>query len=327
MAVYLVLEDFDGSESFSAAQTVDGNVYDVQSLQAEGLAVIPYSPTQDGVIATFLTPTQATSPTAVAPTFTSLLLAAGLIGGGGGGSNIIWEWNGTDTTQFDPVVLSSTPASTLILGTSGPDLATNKTSTTLDVTAAWTSNTVAAYRVSPSEGLVLPERFRLRLGLSMVDYDHIRIGFLFFDPTTWGAGLLGGGMTYGNTFIQWILAAGAAAAIQPFTPQGPTANFCSTGYLDKFGGTLCEWDCTLRPGDAGNPPSVACYGSSLGSVNGDGYTVVADRGRLIGDGNLGGPTGAGLNGASLTGLAIVVNSNNAPGGVAKISRLQVLQPV
>lgn len=247
--------------------------------------------------------------------------------GGGGGSGIIWEWNGTDTSQFDPTPVASA-GQTSAISVSGENLATNKAFSTLDVTAIWASPGGAiAYRVAPSEGLTLPERFRLRFGVSSVDYSTIRIGFMFFDPTTWGAGLLGGGMTYGNNYIQWILAVGAAGGAPPFSLLSPTPAFASVGTLDTYGGMLCEWDCTLRPGDASNPPSVACYGNTLGAVNGDGLTVVADRGRLIGDGNLGGTVPAAFNNKSLTGLAVIVNSVLAGSAAGKISRLQVLDAI
>jgi len=327
MALYLVLEDFRGSQSFVAAQTIDDGSYNVPILQAEGLAVVPYLPTQDGVIATFLAPTVASTPTSERPSFTSLLLAAGLLGGGGAASSVIWEWNGTDTSQFDPVAVASA-GQTAALSVSGPDLATNKAYTTLDMTSVWAPpGGGAAFRVAPSEGLVLPERFRLRFGVSSVAFATTRIGFMFFDPATWGANLLGGGMTYGSTYIAWIAAVGPAGGNPPFTLQNATPPFASVGTLDEYGGMLCEWDCTVRPGDASNPPSVACYGNTLGAVNGDGLTVVADRGRLIGDGNLAGTVPAAFNAASLTGLAIVSNSVLAGAAAGKISRLQILQPI
>ena len=244
-----------------------------------------------------------------------------------GGGDVIWEWNGTDTSQFDPVAVASA-GQTAALSVSGPDLATNKAFATLDMTSVWAPpGGGAAFRVAPSEGLALPERFRLRFGVSSVAYATTRIGFMFFDPTTWGANLLGGGMTYGNTYIQWIAAVGAAGGAPPFTPQGATPAFASVGTLDTYGGMLCEWDCTLRPGDVSNPPSVACYGNTLGAVNSDGLTMVADRGRLIGDGNLAGAVPAAFNAASLTGLAIVSNSVLAGAAAGKISRLQILQAV
>lgn len=241
-------------------------------------------------------------------------------------SDVLWEWNGTDTSQFDPVPISSTPASMLTLGTSPANPATNKAFATLDVTGTWFANTVAAYRVS---SLVLPERFRIRFGLSSVEYTHLRIGLLFFDPTTWsvnpGSPLLGGGWTHMETSIQWILAVGASGLVPPFTDQVATLSFASVSSLDSDGGMLCEWDCTLRPGTSTQPPSVALYGHTLGAKNGDSFTVVADRGRLIGTGNLGGAVPAAFDDASLTGLAIVVNSNVGGTGTGKISRLQVLK--
>jgi hypothetical protein len=242
-------------------------------------------------------------------------------------SDVLWEWNGTDTSQFDLVAVASADQ-TAVLSVSGPSLATKKAFATLDMTSTWVPpGGGAAFRVALSEGLVLPERFRLRFGVSSVDYTTTRIGFMFFDPTTWGANLIGGGMTYGNTFIAWIAAVGPIASNPPFTPQGPTAAFASVSTLDEYGGMLCEWDCTLRPGDGSNPPSVACYGNTLGAVNGDGFTVVANGGRLIGTGDPTGTVPAAFNARSLTGLAIVSNSVLAGTAAGKISRLQVLKAI
>jgi len=241
---------------------------------------------------------------------------------GGGGSDVLWEWNETDTSQFDGTPVTSA-GQTAILTTSPIDLNTNKAFSTLDLTAAWSgAGGAVAFRVS--DALTLPERFRLRVGLSAVPAG-IRIGVMFYDDATWGAGLVGGGMTYGSTFLRWLIAYGAAAGYPPFDLPGVTSSWGNPGTLDDYNGMLNEWDCTLRPGAGGKPPAVALYGRNQGYYNGtNAYTITVDRGQLIGDGTVGGLVNAAFNNASLTKLAIVAQSTAIGGYTASFNKLQIL---
>ena len=247
-------------------------------------------------------------------------------------SDVLWEWNGTDVTQFDtitPVVSSGQNAS---LARSPYDLTTNKAFSTLNLTALFTGGGGAvAFRVTDPAFPGLPEQFRLRVGVSAVPFG-IRIGVMFFDPSTWGAGLTGGGMTYGDTFLRWVIAKGAAAlpsplpAFPPFDLPGVTPGWADPSTVDNFNGMLNEWDCTLRPGAGGNPPAVALYGRSLGYVGGsNAYSITVDRGQLIGTGSIGGAVDPSFNNKSLTGLAIIAQSTATGTFTASLNNLQILQ--
>ena len=248
------------------------------------------------------------------------------VGGGGGGGGVLWEWNGTDVTQFDLAPVSNTGAGTFALGSSPYNLSTNKAFSTIDLTANWTGGGAVAFRVTDPAFPGLPEQFRLRVGVSAVPFG-IRIGVMFFDPTTWGSGLLGGGMTYGDTFLRWVIAKGAAAGpFAPFDLPGVTPGWADPSTVDNFNGMLNEWDCTLRPGAGSNPPAVALYGRSLGYVGGsNAYSITVDRGQLIGTGSIAGAVDPSFNGKSLTGLAIIAQSTAGVTVTASLNNLQILQ--
>lgn len=238
-------------------------------------------------------------------------------------SDVLWEWNGTDVSQFDPVEVANVGQSAT-LATSPYDLTTNKAFSTIDLTATWTGGGGAvAFRVN---SLTLPEQFRLRVGVSAVPAG-IRIGVMFFDPSTWGAGLVGGGMTYGSTFLRWVIARGAGAAFPPFDLPAASYSWGDPATVDDFNGTSNDWDCTLRPGAGGNPPAVALYGRNLGNLNGsNAYTITVDRGQLIGNGVIGGAVDPAFNNKSLTGLAIIAQSTGPLASfTASLNKLQILQ--
>lgn len=251
--------------------------------------------------------------------------------GGGGGGGVLWEWNGTDVTQFDPAPVYTAAEGPFTLVRSGYSLITNKAFSTIDLAAQWNAGGAVAFRVTDPAFPGLPEQFRLRVGVSAVPFG-IRIGVMFFDPTTWGSTLTGGGMTYGDTFLRWVIAKGAAAfpsplpAFPPFDLPSVTDGWASPSTVDNFNGMLNEWDCTLRPGAGGNPPAVALYGRSLGYVGGsNAYSITVDRGQLIGTGSIAGAVDPSFNDKSLTGLAIIAQSTATGTFTASLNSLQILQ--
>lgn len=244
----------------------------------------------------------------------------------------IWEWNSQDVSQFDAAnpVFNSGQSGSIAFGTGS--LAVNKVSTSIDITGTWTgSGGAVAYRVATSEGLTLPERFRIRLGLGAIP-SGIRIGFMFYDPGTWSAAnLLGGALSFYSTAnaIYPFSARGSAAGapFAPFNFPGATPGFASQ-FPSDFGETLCEWDCVLIKGSGGNKPAIMLHGQSLSSYGTTtNASVTIDRGILIGSGNYNDAVNAVFNNATLTGLAVVAMSTALGTYTAKITRLQILKAI
>ena len=248
--------------------------------------------------------------------------------------SVIWEWNGTDITQFDRAtpVMNALQSGTMSFGTGS--LAVNKVSTSIDITGAWASSGGAvAYRVATSEGLTLPQKFRLKLGLGAIP-SGIRIGFMFYDPSTWSAAnLLGGALTFYSTAnVIYPLAALGSAAIAPYAPfnlSGNTPNSWCNQFPSDDGETLCEWDCIIVPGTGGSKPGVMMQGQTLSGYGTAVYTAATvTRGILIGTSpNYNASVNAVFNNASLTGLAVVVVSSAVGTYTAKITRLQILKSI
>lgn len=242
----------------------------------------------------------------------------------------IWEWNGQNVSQFDAAnpVFNTGQSGSIAFGTGS--LAVNKVSTSIDITGTWTgSGGAVAYRVATSEGLTLPERFRIRLGLGAIP-SGIRIGFMFYDPGTWSAAnLLAGAISLYPAAIYPLSARGSAAGapFAPFNFPGATYSFANQ-FTNDFGETLCEWDCVLIKGSGGNKPAIMLHGQTLSSYGTtSNASITVDRGILIGNGSYNDPINAVFNNATLSGFAVVAMSTALGTYTAKITRLQILKAI
>lgn len=163
----------------------------------------------------------------------------------------LFSWNGIDLSQFDTTpVVSSGQSCTLVYAASS----LTKPLATMDFTATWAgSGGGVAFRVATSQDLVLPERFRVRVYFARC-HASTRIGPFFFDPTTWGAPLVGYGYTVGAASnIRMVQAVGAAGTFPPFT--FPSSTPVMPGTLDDDeAGVIHELEMVNRPGLQGNGP-------------------------------------------------------------------------
>lgn len=231
-------------------------------------------------------------------------------GGGGGGSGLLWSWNGIDTSQFDPTPVA-TAGQSGSLSVLPADVSLQRPVALLRMQVTWAgSGGALAFRVAPSEGLVLPSRYRVRFGIQGED-TNMYGGFWIYDASTWGANLHGTGLTFERNYIRSMLARGAGAgSIAPFIMAGGTPGWALRNEPEQGGS---EVHANVAWGSApGVPPAILLRLLGQGATGGGSTTApvaTVDRGRAIADSfTTGGSPNASFDGVALDSFGLCAMS-------------------
>lgn len=239
-----------------------------------------------------------------------------------GGSAPLWAWNGTDTSQFDPVPMA-TSGQSIALSVLAPDATQNRPTAVLNLAVTWTGGG-GGLAIRLADTLVLPNRFRVVMGITQVD-SNVRGGPFFYNGASWGGTLLGGGTTFGAGLTRQVLAR-TGAAFPPFDLPPTTPAFAAVDGTESKGGIQVEMSVAKLDGSGGNAPAFVARLTSKGSSNipdvVDTYTL--DRGNFFGTGLQGSTPVAAFTDVAIDSFGLVFQSVSSLGTYnVKVDRLEI----
>lgn len=244
--------------------------------------------------------------------------------GGGGGSTLLWEWNGVDTSQFDPTPVA-TAGQSGVLSVLPVDHAANRPTPVLNIANTYTgAGGAMAFRLleNPQVG----SRFRVVLGLTGID-SGTRGGIFFFNGASWDPAtpdVLGGGTTFGSTVTRQVIAR-PGASFAPFDLPGSTPSFGDIDATEGNGGLIADMRITKLDGFGGQAPAFLARLTHQGSGNipdaTDTYTLT--RGSFFGTGAQTSTPNAAFVDQPIDSFGLVFQSNSLGTHNVKIDRFEI----
>ena len=241
--------------------------------------------------------------------------------GGGGGAELLWSWNGTDASQFDPTPVA-TAGQTGVITVLPADASQNRPVPVLNIDNTY-AGAGGAMAFKLIDGPTLPAKFRVVIGLTDVD-SGTRGGPFFFNGNSWGPNLLGGGTTVGSYVTRQVIAR-PGAGFSPFDLPGSTPGFANVSTTESQGGYIAQMRITKLDGAGGLPPAFLARLTSDGSTTipdaTDSYTLT--NGSFFGTGAQGSTPNAAFNDIVIDSFGLVFQSNSVGTHSVKIDRLEI----